>query len=179
MITLTKSPPIFSLEDFQANPPENKEWVNGQLIEKNVMTLHHSKLQATLAFLWKKYLLESGQGGEVYVELPCITTGRGRRPDVCYLGSELVAQYGNEATLPQSPNLVAEIVSPNDVAEDLFSKAAEYLESGCGEVWLVFPESHRLLILTMNQTLAFQGADTASTQQVLLGFRVTLPELFA
>ena len=46
------------------------------------------------------------------MELPCITVRQGRRPDVCYLTPELVAEFGNNATLPQSPLLIAEIASP-------------------------------------------------------------------
>lgn len=169
----------FNLEDFIANPPENQEWVNGQLMEKTGMTIKHSEIQATLVCDWKNYIRESGQGGKAYVELPCRTLRQGRRPDVCYLTSELVAEFGNAATLPQSPPLIAEIASPSDVAEDLFAKADEYLESGCQEVWLVFPESRRILIITQNQTLAFHGDDIVTTQLVLTGFSVDLNELFA
>ncbi|WP_228055202.1 Uma2 family endonuclease [Gloeocapsopsis crepidinum] len=40
-----------------------------------------------------------------------------------------------------------------DFAEDLFAKAREYLDSGCAEVWLVFPDAKWILILTQNQHL--------------------------
>ena len=63
-------------------------------------------------------------------------------------------------------------------AEDLFANAAEYLVSGCVEVWLIFPESNRLLIITQTQTLAFHSSDKVSTQKVLLGFCVLLSEIF-
>jgi hypothetical protein len=45
-------------------------------------------------------------------------------------------------------------------------------------VWLVFPESSRLLIITQTQTLAFDRSAEVSTQQILLGFRVSLNDLF-
>ena len=32
-----------SLEEFMANPPERMEWVDGQLVEKNGMTLRHGQ----------------------------------------------------------------------------------------------------------------------------------------
>lgn len=178
-MTITLSQQDLTLEDFIANPPQGKEWIDGDLVEKTGMTIRHSKIQSNLAYYWKNYLLESGQGGEVYVELPCVTVRRGRRPDVCYLTSELSEQFGNNATLPQSPPLIAEIASPTDYAEDLFAKVAEYLESGCVEVWLIFPENNRLLIITQAQTLAFYGSDEVSTQKVLSGFRLSLGELFS
>jgi Uma2 family endonuclease len=175
-ITLTKE--TVGLEDYITDSPENQEWIDGNLVEKAGMTIRHSKIQSRIARLWGNYLRESGQGGEAYVELPCVTVDRGRRPDVCYLTPELIAQFGNAATLPQSPPLIAEIASPSDAAEDLFAKATEYLESGCVEVWLVFPESNRLLILTQTQTWAFHRPDNVETQIILLGFRTSLSELF-
>jgi Uma2 family endonuclease len=177
-MTITLSKEGLTLEDFIANPTEGKEWIDGNLVEKTGMTIRHSKIQANLAYYWKSYLLETGQGGEVYVELPCVTLRQGRRPDVCYLTPELVEQFSNNATLPQSPPLIAEIASPTDSAEDLFAKAAEYLASGCLEVWLIFPESNRLLIITQTQTLAFHSSARVSTQTVLSGFWVLLSELF-
>jgi hypothetical protein len=81
-----------------------------------------------------------------------------------HLTTELVEKFGDRDTLPQSPSLIAEIASPADAAEDLFAKADEYLASGCREVWLVFPESHRLLIVTQAQTWAFNNPDEVGTQ---------------
>ncbi|MFM6453235.1 MAG: Uma2 family endonuclease, partial [Planktothrix sp.] len=63
-------------------------------------------------------------------------------------------------------------------AEDLFAKASEYLESGCQEVWLVFPENKRVLIITENQTLAFKAGDIVNTQIILLGFSLEINQLF-
>ncbi|MCC3440152.1 Uma2 family endonuclease, partial [Microcoleus sp. PH2017_05_CCC_O_A] len=80
-------------------------------------------------------------------------------------------------TFPQSPLLIAEIVSPTDIAEEIFLKAQEYLDSGCLEVWIVFPESCWILIMTQTQKLAFNSGDVISTQLVLLGFSVAVDEL--
>jgi Putative restriction endonuclease len=93
--------------------------------------------------------------------------------------SELVAQFGNLATLPQSFPLIAEIVSPTDIAEDVFLKAQDYLASSCQEVWLVFPESHLIFVLTQDRILTFRSGDTATPQQILLGFSIELDRLLA
>ncbi len=166
-----------TLEEFLANPPDHQEWINGELTETTGMTIRHSKIQAKLARLWGNYLDNSQQGGDVYTELPCRTNRQGRRPDVCYLTPELVVQYGDAPSLPQSPPLLAEIASPADSAEDLFAKASEYLASNCEEVWLIFPESKRVLIILSNQTLAFANSDLISSQKVLTGFTIGVNEL--
>jgi Uma2 family endonuclease len=167
-----------SLDEFMFNLPEHMEWVDGQFIEKNGMTLQHSEIQGNLYFYWRSYH-SSGQGGKVYTDVPCRTTKQVRRPDVAYLTPELVAQFGKADILPQSFPLIAEIVSPTDIAEDVFLKAQEYLQSGCEEVWLVFPESRLVLVMTQTQILGFKSGEVVSTQKVLLGFSVAVDELLA
>lgn len=169
----------FSLDDFMVNPPEKMEWVNGELVEKNGMTLRHGKLQLRLGRYWNDYKESSGQGGEVYTDVPCRTNKQGRSPDVAYLTPELVAQFGDVATLPQSFPLCAEIVSPTDIAEMVLLKAQEYLESGGKEVWLVFPESRWVMVMTENQGLMFSSGQVVSTQKVLQGFTLSVDELLA
>lgn len=168
-----------SLEDWMREPSEGREWVDGNLVEKNGMTLKHSRIQARLSRYWGSYIDSSGQAGEVYTEVPCRTNKQGRIPDVAYLTPELVAEFGDAATLPQSFPLIAEIVSPTDIAEDVFLKAQEYLQSGCEEVWLVFPESHLVLVMTHSHIVGFKAGEMVSTQKVLLGFSVVVDDLVA
>jgi len=179
MVTSTLVKDNFSLDDFVTNPPDKMEWVDGQLIEKNGMTLRHGKIQLRLGRYWESYKDSSALGGEVYTDVPCRTNKQGRSPDVAYLTAELVTQFGNVATLPQSFPLCAEIVSPTDIAEDVFLKAQEYLESGGEEVWLVFPESRWVMVMTENQGLMFISKQVVSTQKVLKGFSVLVDDLLA
>lgn len=179
MATTTFPKDNLSLEDFITNPPEKTEWVDGQLVEKEDMTLRHGEIQLRLGRLWEDYKESSGQGGKVYTDVPCRTNKQGRSPDVAYLTPELVTQYGNLATLPQSFPLCGEIVSPTDVAEDVLLKAQEYLESGSEEVWLVFPESRWVMVMTENQGLMFTSSQVVSTQKVLQGFSVAVNDLLA
>mgnify|MGYP006271783879 CR=1 FL=1 len=171
---------IFTLEDYMLNPPDNTEWVDGKLVEKNGRTAKHSRTQARLATSWINYMNSSQQSGEVYVEVSCRTVGRGRCPDIAYLTPELLAQYGDNFTvLPQSFPLIAEIISPTDAAEEVFTKVREYLESGCQEIWLVFPESQWILVITKQQQKLFNLGEIVSTQVMLPGFSVAVNELLA
>lgn len=65
-----KPAPVFSLEDFLKAPHENMEWVDGELIEKNQMTLRHSQIQLRLGSYWRSYAIANVRGGEVYTEVP-------------------------------------------------------------------------------------------------------------
>lgn len=166
-----------SLEEFLDQPCDRMEWVDGHLIEKKGMTAKTGRIQARLAFYWRNHLILSGQGGEVYVETACRTVGRARCPDVSYLTPELVCQFGDFKVLPQSFLLIAEIISPTDEAEEVFTKVGEYLQSGCQEVWLIFPESQWILVITPQQQRLFSIHDTVSTQAVLSGFTIAVQDL--
>lgn len=168
---------IFSLEDWVLNPPDGKEWVDGELVEKNGVTLKHSRIQAKLATDWINYKDSSGQGGEVYTDVPCRTNKQGRYPDVAYLTPELLSQFGEPAVLPQSFPLIAEIVSPTDIAEEVIAKPQEYLHSGGQEVWLVFPESRLIIAFTQQSRLVFISGEVISTQNVLQGFSMPVDDL--
>lgn len=170
---------VLSLDDFLHHPPDNMEWVDGQLVEKTNITLRHAQIQSRLSTYWRNYMLSSGQGGEVYTEALCRTNKQGRRPDVAYLTPKLFAQYSTVTALSQSFPLIAEIASPDDSGEDLFAKAKEYLASGCEEFWLVFPESLWIAIITPEQRLLLTSGETVSTQKILPGFTVSFDELLA
>lgn len=168
---------ISSLADWEREGLLGTEWVNDQLLEKNGMTLPHGRVQLRLGRHWANYAESSGLGGEVYTDVPCRTQKQGRSPDVAYLTPELVTQYGEVKTLPQSFLLIAEIISPTDHTEDVFNQANEYLVSGCEEVWLVLPESLWIVVITRSQRCLFTTGETISTQQVLPGFSIDVDRL--
>lgn len=157
--------------------PEQMELVDGKLIEKTGMTFKHSVTQANIAYYWRNHIISTGQGGKVCTEAPCRTGKQTRRPDVAYITPELLEETGEFTILPQSFPLIAEIASPDDSGEALFAKAKEYLKSGCQEVWLVFPESLWIIIITPAQHLLLTLGEVISHQSVLQGFNVAVDEL--
>lgn len=183
---------INSLEDWMRNPPKGKEWVDGKLVDKHRaisidghlienggMTLKHSAIQAKLASRWEVYKDQSNLGGEVYTEAPCQTNKQGRKSDVAYLTQDLLVQFGDLDTLPQSFPLSAEVVSPTDFAESVIAKAQEYLQSGGEEVWLLFPTNRWIIVVTHASRKIFVSGETATTQIVLPGFSVAVDDLLA
>ncbi|MEM1167581.1 MAG: Uma2 family endonuclease [Cyanobacteria bacterium P01_H01_bin.35] len=128
--------PIITLEDYIANPIDGVEWVDGELmkkhpiqwgdknaLEKYAMTARTRRIQSKLNYYWRNYMMSSGQEGEVYVEASCRTIERVRVPDISYITPELLDQYGEFSVLRVSFILVAEVVSPTDIADNLFAKA--------------------------------------------------------
>ncbi|NJL46564.1 MAG: hypothetical protein HC929_02390 [Leptolyngbyaceae cyanobacterium SM2_5_2] len=168
-----------SLEAWLDNPPPRTEWVNGTLQQKRNMTLKHSKVQRRLSTLWSIYVDAQGLGGEIYTEAPCRTKPQGRSPDVAYLTPDLLAHHGEAKVLPQSFPLCAEIVSPTDLAEEVIAKAYEYLEFGGEEVWLVYPDSGWIMVITAATKQIFSGDEIATTQAIMPGFQIKVSDLLA
>ena len=169
-----------SLEEWLENPPKGTEWIQGRLVEKKGMTLIHSKVQGNLYYYWRRYVEQQALGGQVYTEPPCKTVGtQGRKPDVAYLTPTLLAKHGDAASLPQSFPLSAEIVSPTDLALAVFAKADEYLASGGEEVWLIFPGSNLVIVMTASSRQIFGSGETIRSQSILPGFSISVDDLFA
>lgn len=175
----SKPEKVLSLEEFLVKPPDRMEWVDGNLVEKTGMTFKHGLAQSKLSTSWRNYKDSSGQGGEVLTEVLCRTNKQGRRPDAAYLTPELLPPSGNFTAFSQSFPLIAEVASPEDSGEELFAKAQEYLESGCLEVWLLFPEARLIFVNAGERWLLFNADEVVETQRVLAGFSVAVSELLA
>jgi Uma2 family endonuclease len=167
----------FSLEDWTHSPTNDTEWVDGGLVQKKAVTLKHRRIQGNIYFHWRSYNDSQGLKGQVYIDVPCRTNQYGRSPDVAYLTPELLIKFGEPAVFPQSFPLIAEIVSPTDLAEDVITKAQEYLHSGSEEVWLIFPENHWVIVMTLHQRRVYISGEVISTQTALKGFSVSVDEL--
>jgi len=170
---------LIPLEEFLVKPADRMEWVDGNLVEKTGMTFKHGLAQSKLSTYWRNYKDSSGQRGEVLTEVLCRTSKQGRRPDVAYITPELLPESGNFTAFSQSFPLIAEVASPEDSGEDLFAKAQEYLESGCLEVWLLFPEARLIFVNAGQRWLLFNADEVVNTQTVLAGFSVAVSELLA
>ena len=65
-----------------------------------------------------------------------------RRPDVAFISAAHLHGIDlHKVPLPLSPDLVIEIVSENDRADDLLLKVRQYLSAGTKAVWLLYPSA--------------------------------------
>jgi len=77
------------------------------------------------------------------------------------------------------PDLVVEVVSPNDLADDLNEKRIEWLEAGAHIVWVIHPVQQTIHVYRADGTVElFNRADTLTGEPVLADFRVPVAELF-
>ena len=108
-----------------------------------------------------------------------MASGNIRVPDV----GVIFKQSLPEGKLPdgfgdRAPDLAIEIVSPNEEMPDLMRKVGEYFESGAQEVWLLFPETQRVVRYTAPFETTVLHADDELTTPLAPDFRVRVRDLF-
>lgn len=103
-----------------------------------------------------------------------------RGPDVSFVTKERMPTDGlPRAFFMGAPDLAVEIVSPSDSAGDLEMKVAEYLGSGTKSVWVVYPDSRRVVVHQPGGAAQTYGEDsTIEEPELLPGFSLSLSEIF-
>lgn len=115
-------------------------------------------------------------GGFQYAALD---NGRLKFPDVSFIAAERMAGGLPKGWVTFPPDLVIEVVSPNDEADEVQQKVGQWLAGGVRLVWVVYPEAREVVVHhpdRHSQTLVL--GEELGGEDVLPGFRVALSELF-
>lgn len=158
------------------------ELLNGQLVEKQVGFIA-LWVATQIARLIGNHVVPSRRGW-VTTELPinCFSWlhNHGRRPDVVYFDSKrLPAGVPTDDPVTIAPNLVAEVLSPNDDAIEVDVKVEQYLRAGVDLVWVVNPETRTVRVHRADGSVAvFHDTDTISGDPVLPEFESAVADFF-
>jgi Uma2 family endonuclease len=102
-----------------------------------------------------------------------------RAPDLMFISHERYAQRQKGAYLTVAPELIVEVLSPDDHPGAVREKLADYFSAGVDRAWVVDPKEHQILVyrsLTDVQQLGI--GDALTDEELLPGFRLSLSELF-
>jgi Uma2 family endonuclease len=146
----------------------DREYVDGELVERNVGKWEHARLQALLASWFHSQ--EKSWSVKVDTEQRLqVSPTRVRIPDLL-----LVSRGPQPEVIVNPPVLVVEILSPDDTYTETQSRAADYLRMGVPCVWIIDPTSR-----TGRQCIGdvWTAADTLEVPGT--NIRVSLLRLFA
>ena len=124
------------LQDYlrQSFRPD-REYVDGEIRERNVGKYEHARVQALLAVWFGQH--EKEWGVQVVTEQRVrVSPSRVRIPDVALL--PLGAQPD---VIANPPVLVIEILSPDDTYSDTQERASDYRAMGVETVWIIDPKT--------------------------------------
>ena len=99
-----------------------------------------------------------------------------RGADVLYISKERAAELSGAAYLDVAPDLVVEVLSPDDRWNNMMQKLREYFAIG---VRLADPDSRTVSVhRSLTDVSEFTAGDSLSGDDVLPGFSVSVASLF-
>jgi Uma2 family endonuclease len=184
MSTMVATQAQYTPEDLLAMPDgKSYELVGGQLVERN-MGAESSWVAGELHVSLSRYCRERKIGWALPADngYQCFPHEPGlvRKPDVSYV------KFGRLAggVLPKGwikipPDLAVEVVSPNDTAYELDDKLEDYRKVRVPLVWVVYPNSHTVLVYRVDGSASFLlEDDELSGEDIIPGFRCSVREIF-
>ena len=113
----------------------DREYVDGEIRERNVGKYEHARVQALLARWFGNHELE--WGAQVVTEQRVrVSPTRVRIPDVA-----LLTLGSQPDVIVDPPLLVIEILSPDDSYSDTEERAQDYRTMGVETVWIINPKT--------------------------------------
>jgi Uma2 family endonuclease len=160
------------------------EFINDQWIEKNRIAesdLVGGNLLAELKPFVRSRQLGFVFGPECGYQFFTEETRKVRKPDVSFVRRDrLTDNKPPRSNIRIAPDFVAEVVSPNDLAEDLNQKLVDYLSNGVSVVWVIYPQTRSVWIYRSSGSANWtHSTGEVSGEDILSDFRISLDTLFA
>jgi Uma2 family endonuclease len=121
-------------EYLQSTYHPDREYVDGELQERNAGKTDHARVQALLA-MWFGAHEDQWQIVVTTEQRVRVAAGRVRIPDVTLVRPGAL----NEDVLSTPPLCVIEILSPDDTYSRTWEKAKDYRKMGIENIWLIDP----------------------------------------
>lgn len=103
-----------------------------------------------------------------------------RMPDASFVArGKLPDEKTPKGYIKVAPDLVVEVISPNDLYAEVEQKVAEYRSAGVKLIWIIIPETKTVVIRRLDGSCAEVGATgQLSGEDVLPGFACPVADLF-
>ncbi len=173
----------YTVDDLDQFPDDGKlrELVNGEIVEWDAPSWEHAALEAELTSIIRNFVRERRLGtvgcGEAMVRiLGSAHDARGSDIEFCRRGRSTWA----EARLPAAltpPDLVVEIISPSDRADQVMEKVHDWLRAGVQLLWYINPETGTTTVYQGDRITHVTADAVLDGGDVLPGFQIRLGQL--
>jgi len=161
---------------------KSAELVRGHIVVREPPGTRHGSIAARLSYLLADHVYRHdlgvvcSQDTGFKIESEPDTV---RAPDVAFIGRARVGQIPATGYAAFAPDLVAEIVSPDDRPGELLAKVAQWLAAGTRLVWVIDPERREARAYREDGDLAVIGAEgrLLGGESVLPGFSCLLADV--
>src|SRR5688500_14817538 len=176
---------LYTIEDLEALPDDGHvyELIDGELRRRSPVGGRHGAMQSRVDRRVGNYIEAHGLG-EVFGSDTIYTfqrgPDRGLRPDVSFIRADrLPPEEHFDKPISVVPDLVIEVVSPNDRPGELEEKIAIYRNAGVPLIWVLWPRRRTVSVYAVGQEpRELAEGDELDGGEVLPGFRVAVADLF-
>ena len=176
--------PLMTAEELLHTSMPNKrtELVRGRLVVREPAGYRHGAVVMNLAIRLGQHVELTGAGQLLAAETG-FTLFRNpdtvRAPDIAFVRRERIPT--DATAFPElAPDLVVEVVSPDDRPGETLAKIGDWLEAGVQMVWVIDPERRLARTYRADGTESvLRDADELTGEDVLPGFRCILGSILS
>lgn len=163
-------------------PHKSTELVRGRLIVREPPGTYHGQIAGRLIVRVGAFV-EANQLGEVFGQ----DTGfkifsnpdTVRAPDLAFVSRDRLSLVGRRGYSAFAPDLVAEVLSPDDAPGEVREKITDWLVAGVRLAWVLDPDHRTAEVHRQDGSVSLIAADGAlDGEHVLPGFRCLLSDLY-
>jgi Uma2 family endonuclease len=158
--------PLNEYLDISYRP--DREYVDGEILERNVGKWEHARLQWLLALWFGSHEKQWGITGSTEQRVQ-VSESRVRVPDLVVLTAG-----AQPDVLIEPPLLVIEILSPDDTYSDTQERARDYRTMGVEMVWIIDPRTRTGRMCSGAEWVEAERLEVKGTP-----LYVNLPEIFS
>jgi Uma2 family endonuclease len=172
-LTSVNALPLEAVPDVPV--PDGFELVDDQLVQKpmgaeasQISVKALSLIEAYVASRNLGHVFDSDCGYQIFKHAP----KKVRKPDGSFVArGRLPDERPPRGNMRIPPDLAIEVISPNDLAEDVEARVNDYLGAGTRLMWLLYPATHAIWVVCQDGSGArLKGEQVVSGEAVIPDF---------
>ncbi|BAQ65848.1 Uma2 family endonuclease [Geminocystis sp. NIES-3709] len=174
-----------TLLEFLALPNDDytHELIEGEAVPKMSPKRFHSRVTLALSFLLEEWNQKQENKGEIGIEWAIVLKRKGKDwcpvPDLLYISNERLKQVPFEDVACKiPPELVIEIISPEQSFSNLSEKAVDYLNAGVDRVWIIDSKVKKVTIFYPDSPPQTKSNNDSLTDNFLHNLTLTPQQIF-
>ena len=155
-----------------------RELDEGRVIEMALASFLHGAIQGRVFYFLTIWQQQTGAAFHISQNAG-FRVGRdtNRGPDVCAVRkSVLAAMEKTRGAYVGAPDLAVEVISESDTAVDIDRKIRQYLEAGATAVWIIYPETRRVIVYRRS---GISSPQVLEEPELLPDLRIPVEAIFA
>src|SRR6266568_5879485 len=175
--------PLMTAEEVEriSIPGKVTELIRGRLIVREPPGTHHGAIAANLTYYLADFVRRHGSGAMFAQDTGfkiASDPDSVRAPDVAFVARERTGLIRSRGYAELAPDLLAEILSPDDRPAEVLAKVADWLAAGTKLVWVVDPERSEVRVYRSDGSLSvLREHDSLDGEDVLPGFTCPLSDV--